>query len=63
MITVLSGRAEFEADTIKERQLEGIEEAKKEVSTKGGQRNTRKIIEVYSMHLNYLIIERLFIGQ
>lgn len=29
MITVLSGIAEFEADMIKERQLEGIEEAKK----------------------------------
>ncbi|MCU5086362.1 recombinase family protein [Bacillus cereus] len=28
MITVLSGIAEFEADMIKERQLEGIEEAR-----------------------------------
>ncbi|MEK4820254.1 recombinase family protein [Priestia sp. FSL R5-0680] len=35
MITVLSGIAEFEADMIKERQLEGIEEAKKRGVYKG----------------------------
>ncbi|WP_408010776.1 recombinase family protein [Pseudalkalibacillus sp. A8] len=35
MITVLSGIAEFEADMIKERQLEGIEEAKKRGAYKG----------------------------
>lgn len=35
MITVLSGIAEFEADIIKERQLEGIEEAKKRGVYKG----------------------------
>ncbi|MCQ6356646.1 recombinase family protein [Bacillus cereus] len=35
MITVLSGIAEFEADMIKERQLEGIEEAKQRGVYKG----------------------------
>ncbi|WP_057763323.1 recombinase family protein [Cytobacillus praedii] len=35
MITVLSGIAEFEADMIKERQLEGIEDAKKRGVYKG----------------------------
>ncbi|WP_416434877.1 recombinase family protein [Priestia megaterium] len=35
MITVLSGIAEFEADMIKERQLEGIKEAKKRGVYKG----------------------------
>lgn len=35
MITVLSGISEFEADMIKERQLEGIEEAKKRGVYKG----------------------------
>ncbi|MBA9027594.1 recombinase family protein [Peribacillus huizhouensis] len=35
MITVLSGIAEFEADMIKERQLEGIEEAKRRGVYKG----------------------------
>lgn len=35
MITVLSGIAEFEADMIRERQLEGIEEAKKRGVYKG----------------------------
>jgi DNA invertase Pin-like site-specific DNA recombinase len=35
MITVLSGIAEFEADMIKERQLEGIVEAKKRGVYKG----------------------------
>lgn len=35
MTTVLSGIAGFEADVIKERRLEGIEEAKKRVAYKG----------------------------
>ncbi|MGE6365513.1 recombinase family protein [Bacillus paramycoides] len=35
MVTVLSGIAEFEADMIRERQLEGIEEAKKRGVYKG----------------------------
>ncbi|WP_144609701.1 recombinase family protein [Bacillus cereus] len=35
MITILSGIAEFEADMIKERQLEGIEEAKQRGAYKG----------------------------
>lgn len=35
MITVLSGIAEYEADRIKERQLDGIEEAKKRGVYKG----------------------------
>lgn len=35
LITVLSGIAEFEADMIKERELEGIEEAKKRGAYKG----------------------------
>ncbi|MDX5868490.1 resolvase [Bacillus cereus] len=35
MMTVLSGIAEFEADMIKERQIEGIEEAKKRGVYKG----------------------------
>lgn len=35
MITVLSGIAEFEADMIKERQLEGIQDAKQRGVYKG----------------------------
>ncbi|MEW4130400.1 recombinase family protein [Bacillus thuringiensis] len=35
MVTILSGIAEFEADMIKERQLEGIEEAKQRGVYKG----------------------------
>lgn len=55
MITVLSGIAEFEADMIKERQLEGIEEAKKEVYTKVDLRSIQRNIEGCNMQLSYFI--------
>lgn len=43
---------------IKERQLEGIKEAKQRVSIMGDLRSIQRIIEVYSMPLSYSTTEQ-----
>ncbi|WP_235706410.1 recombinase family protein [Bacillus mycoides] len=58
MITVLSGIVEFEADMIKERQLEALKKRRKEGAIKEDPRSTQRITETYSMLLNYFATEQ-----